>query len=44
MFNKESGLVKIFFRHIKDGTFKLEDVPELDNLKEVIIEILESGE
>lgn len=41
MFNQNSGLVAIFTRHIKNGTFKLEDVPELDNLKTEVIKALE---
>lgn len=40
MFDENSGLVKVFTRHVKNGTFKLEDVPALDNLKEIVTEVL----
>lgn len=36
MFNETSGLVKIWVRQITKGTRTVEDVPDLDNLREVV--------
>lgn len=36
MFTEESAVVKSWVRLIKAGTYSLEDVPELSNLKEVV--------
>ena len=40
MFNKNSGLVKVWVSLIIAGTYKKEQVPKLDNLKEVVTEIM----
>lgn len=41
MFNKNSGLVQVWVRLIKQGTYTISNVPNLSNLKEVVVEILE---
>jgi len=40
MFNSESGLVKIWVRLIKEGSFAKELIPKLSNLREVVLLIL----
>ena len=40
MFNKNSGLVKVWVSLIMSGTYTREQVPELSNLKECIVEVL----
>lgn len=40
MFNKNSGLVKVWVSLIMVGTYKLEQVPALSNLKEVVTEVI----
>lgn len=44
MFNKDSGLVKVWVNLIKQGTYTLEQVPNLSNLREVVASVLEGGE
>lgn len=44
MFNKDSGLVKTWVNLIRLGTYTLEQVPDLSNLKEIVAEVLEGGE
>lgn len=44
MFTEESAVVKSWVRLIKAGTYSLEDVPELSNLKEVVSGVLEGME
>lgn len=39
-FNKESGLVAIWVGLIKNGTYTLDQVPRLRNLKEVVTEVI----
>lgn len=41
MFNKNSGLVKVWVSLIMEGTYKKEQVPELDNLKEAVYAVLD---
>ena len=41
MFSKNSGLVKVWISLIIAGTYKKEQVPKLDNLKEVVYKVLE---
>lgn len=41
MFNKNSGLVKVWISLIIAGTYKKEQVPKLDNLKDVVYLIFE---
>jgi len=43
MFNSESGLVKIWAKLVKDNVSKYskEDIPELDNLREIVLLALE---
>lgn len=40
MFTKDSGLVKIWVDAVKRGDYKLEQVPKLSNLKEVVTNIM----
>lgn len=40
MFNENSGLVKIWVDLIKSGKYTEEQIPELSNLKEVVISLL----
>lgn len=44
MFNKDSGLVKIWVNLIKQGAYTIEQVPNLSNLREVVASVLEGGE
>lgn len=44
MFTEESAVVKSWVRLIKVGTYSLEDVPELSNLKEVVSGAVEGME
>nr|WP_287162953.1 hypothetical protein [Clostridium sp.] len=39
-FNKESGCVKVWITLILNGTYKVEQVPNLLNLKECVNEVL----
>lgn len=40
MFNKNSGLVKVWVSLILSETYKLEECPELSNLKVVVTEVI----
>ena len=40
MFNENSGLVKVWVRLIKSGVYTIENIPNLSNLKEIVIQIL----
>lgn len=40
MFNKNSGLVQVWVRLIKSGTYEINNVPNLSNLKEIVAEVL----
>lgn len=44
IFTKDSGLVRVWVNLIKNGYRKLEEVPNLYNLKEVVAEIIEKGD
>ena len=44
MFNKDSGLVKTWVNLIKQGAYTIEQVPNLSNLREVVVSVLEGGE
>ena len=44
MFNKDSGLVKVWVNLIKQGTYTIEQVPNLSNLREVVASVLKGGE
>ena len=39
-FNKESGCVKVWVTLIMGGTYTVEEVPDLLNLKECVLEVL----
>lgn len=40
MFNQNSGLVKVWVSLILAGTYTLEQVPQLSNLKEVVTQVI----
>lgn len=42
MFNENSGLVKVWVSLVLAGTYTLEQVPELSNLKTVVTEVINS--
>lgn len=42
MFNENSGLVKVWVSLILAGTYTLEDVPNLSNLKQVVTQVINS--
>lgn len=44
MFNKNSGLVQVWVRLIRNGTYTIENVPNLSNLRIIVIEIIEEEE
>lgn len=44
MFNENSGLVKIWLRLLtQDNNYTIEDVPDIDNLKEIIISLFKDS-
>ena len=43
-FAKDSGLVRVWVNLIKNDYRKLDEVPKLFNLKEVVTEIIEKGD
>lgn len=42
IFTKESGLVKVWVSLVMAGTYTLEQVPNLFNLREVVTEVVNS--
>lgn len=42
MFNENSGLVKVWVSLVLAGTYTLEQVPQLSNLKEVVTSVINS--
>lgn len=42
MFSRESGLVKVWVELVIIGVYKVEQVPQLFNLKEVVSEVVNS--
>ncbi|MCX4325193.1 MAG: hypothetical protein OSJ59_19835 [Lachnospiraceae bacterium] len=40
-FNKESGLVKLWVKMVKDGTYARDQVPKMFNLQEVVADVLD---
>ena len=40
MFNENSGLVQVWLRLIKNNTYTIAQVPNISNLRAVILEIL----
>lgn len=42
MFNENSGLVKVWVSLILAGTYTLDDVPNLSNLKQVVTQVVNS--
>lgn len=43
MFNEDSIVVKTWVKVVRNGTKTLEDVPNLSNLREVVISIIEGS-
>lgn len=44
MFNKNSGLVKVWVNLIKCKIYTLDDVPYLDNLRDIVTSVINGGE
>jgi hypothetical protein len=44
MFNENSGLVKVWVNLIKRKLYTLDDVPYLDNLRDVVASVINEGE
>ena len=44
MFNKDSALVQVWIRLIKNQTYTVNDIPNLSNLKEIVTIILSQTE
>jgi hypothetical protein len=42
MFNENSGLVKVWVSLVLNGTYTLDQVPNLSNLKEVVTQVVNS--
>lgn len=42
MFNENSGLVKVWVGLVMNGTYTVERVPKLSNLKEVVTQVINS--
>lgn len=42
MFNENSGLVKVWVSLVLAGTYTLDQVPNLSNLKEVVTQVVNS--
>lgn len=40
MFNKNSGLVKVWVSLVMQGSYTVDQVPALSNLKEVVTEVV----
>lgn len=40
MFDKDSGIVNIWVNLIKNNKYAQDDIPDLENLKDVVIDIL----
>jgi hypothetical protein len=44
MFNENSGLVKTWVNLVRQGAYTVDQVPNLSNLREVVVSVLEGGE
>jgi hypothetical protein len=42
MFNENSGLVKVWVSLVLSGTYTLDQVPNLSNLREVVTQVVNS--
>lgn len=40
MFNENSGLVQVWLRLIKNKGYKIDQIPNISNLREVVLQIL----
>ena len=40
MFNENSIVVKVWVKNIKEGSYTREQVPELSNLRDVVLDVL----
>lgn len=43
MFNENSGLVQVWVSLIRKGTYTLDDVPQLSNLKTVVTQVINAS-
>ncbi len=43
MFEKTSGLARIWARQIESGRRSFDDIPDVSNLREVVIALVEEG-
>ncbi len=43
MFNKDSGLVLTWVRLVQNGTYSKELIPNIGNLREVVISVLDES-
>ena len=42
MFNENSALVKVWVSLIKNGQYAAKDIPDIQNLREVVLRLLEN--
>lgn len=40
MFNENSIVVKVWIRNVKEGSYTREQVPELSNLRDMVLSVL----
>ena len=40
MFNENSIVVKVWVKNVKEGSYTREQVPELSNLRDVVLDVL----
>lgn len=40
MFNKDSGLVQVWVNLIKNNAYTTNDIPNISNLREIVLEII----
>lgn len=40
MFNKNSGLVKVWAGLVLNGTYTMDQVPEVSNLRDIVLEVI----
>ena len=43
MFNENSGLVQVWVSLIRNGTYTLDDVPQLSNLKTIVTQVINAS-
>lgn len=40
MFDKDSGLVQVWINLIKTNAYTINDIPDISNLREIVLEII----